>query len=84
MASQPHQAGFHLGHEFGVEVLVAAVDDGRKGFEGDCDHVEVVVVAVVENGDNASDDGVLVGLPAWGGRYLKALSPMRLERTPRQ
>lgn len=82
--AQAHQAGLHISHQLGVQVFVPAFDDGGQGLESDCDNIEVIVIALVEDGNDTRNDGFFVGLPECNGAYLKLLSVMRLESTPRQ
>lgn len=84
MASQTHQTSLHVCHQFGVQILIATVNDGCQCFEGDSDNIEIIIVAIVENAYHASDDSFLVCLSACEFIYLKLLSAMRFERTPRQ
>lgn len=51
--TETHQAGLNISHQLRVQVLVPAVDDGGEGLEGDCDHIEIVVVAFVEDRDDS-------------------------------
>ena len=82
--AQVHEAGLYFRKYFRVEVLVPTFNDGRQSFEGERHQVQVVVVAVIENANDAGDDGLFEILPGLGWKYLKLLSVMRLLRTPRQ
>lgn len=84
MTSQTHQTSLHVCHQFGIQILIATVNDGRQCFECDSDNIEIIIIAIIENAYHSSDDSLLVCLSACGYIYLKLLSAMRFERTPRQ
>ena len=82
--AQVHEAGLYFRKYFRVEVLVPSFNDGRQSFESKSHQVEVIIVAVIEDANDARDDGFFEILPGLMSKYLKLLSVMRLLRTPRQ
>ena len=84
MRPQIHEAALYFSKYFRVEVLVPSFNDCRQSFECECHQVEVVIVTVIENANDARDDGFFEILPTLMKKYLKLLSVMRLLRTPRQ
>lgn len=47
--TETHQAGLNISHQLGIQVFVPAVDDGGQGLESNCDHIEIIVIAFIED-----------------------------------
>ena len=62
--SQVDQAVFNFGHDLGVDVLVTVVDDAGQSLEGNGDDVEIIALAIVEDGQYRTYHNLSILLPA--------------------